>query len=36
MKRFASEVSGYDLPDDRSVLKLIDEYNYSKYTQEWV
>jgi len=36
MKQFASEVSGYDLPDDRSVLKLIDEYNYSKHTQEWV
>ncbi len=23
-------------PDDRSLLKRIDEYNYSKYTQHWI
>jgi hypothetical protein len=23
-------------PDDRSILKRIDEYNYSKYTKEWI
>ncbi|GAB6077267.1 hypothetical protein [Desulfurobacterium crinifex] len=36
MKRFALYVKSLQLPYTEPVLKLIDEYNYSKYTQEWI
>ena len=39
MKEFAEKVRDYvDLSNykDKTLLKLIDEYNYSKYTKEWV
>jgi len=37
MKELAERVQGcLPNPDDRSVLKRIDEYNYSKYTKGWV
>lgn len=36
MKDFAARVEEYNLPEDEPVLKLIDEYNYSKYTQGWI
>ena len=35
-KAFASEVKKYVNRSDKTVLKLIDEYNYSKYTQGWI
>jgi len=36
MKTMAEEVKNYITPMERSILKLIDEYNYSKYTQGWI
>jgi len=36
MKDIADLVCHYVPQPDRSVLKLIDEYNYSKYTQKWI
>jgi uncharacterized protein YwbE len=36
MKTLADRVQGYTNRPDRTVLKLIDEYNYSKYTQGWI
>ncbi len=37
MQKMAGWVKSYvSSPDDRSLLKRIDEYNYSKYTQEWI
>ena len=36
MKQFAYQIEDYDNPENKSVLKLIDEYNYSKYTQGWI
>ncbi len=37
MKILAEHVKNYvPCPDDRSVLKRIDEYNYSKYTMHWI
>ena len=37
MKEMAERVQGcLPNPDDRSVLKRIDEYNYSKYTKGWI
>lgn len=35
MKTIAEKVKGYIEDSDKSILKLIDEYNYSKYTKEW-
>lgn len=37
-KRFAEQLrrQGMDGKGHRTLLKLIDEYNYAKYTQEWV
>lgn len=32
----ASEVKGYIITSDKSLLKRIDEYNYSKYTKGWI
>jgi hypothetical protein len=36
MKEFVSQIGEYDLTEDEPVLKLVDEYNYSKYTQGWI
>lgn len=37
MKLMAERVKHYvPSPDDRSLLKRIDEYNYSKYTMHWI
>jgi hypothetical protein len=37
MKIMAGHVRNYvPNPDDRSLLKRIDEYNYSKYTMHWI
>lgn len=37
MRTFATAISEYnDLPDDVTLLKLIDEYNYAKFTKEGV
>ena len=37
MKLMAEQVKDYvSKPDDRSLLKRIDEYSYSKYTKAWV
>jgi hypothetical protein len=35
-KSIAMEVKSYISRSDKTVLKFIDEYNYSKYTQGWV
>ncbi len=37
LKEFAIEINKYKkIPKDRSIIKLIDEYNYSKYTKSWI
>jgi hypothetical protein len=37
MQKMAEQVKNYvPLTDDRSLLKRIDEYNFSKYTREWI
>lgn len=36
MKEFAIAVKTYIDREDKSVLKLIDQYNYSKYTKRWI
>jgi hypothetical protein len=37
MKELAAAVKGYQPdPDDRSLLKRIDEFNYSVYTKRWI
>ena len=37
LKQLAIEVRKYKgYPLDRSIIKLIDEYNYSKYTKRWI
>ena len=36
MKNMVEKVKDYIKISDKSVLKLIDEYNYSKYTQGWI
>ncbi|MGD0921110.1 MAG: hypothetical protein ABSA70_05010 [Terriglobia bacterium] len=37
MKLLAGKVADcVPIPDDRSLLKRIDEYNYSKYTRHWI
>lgn len=35
-KQIADRIKGYKIPTHRSLLKLIDQYNYSKYTQGWI
>jgi hypothetical protein len=35
-REMAIAVSQYPMPGDKSVLKLIDEYNYSKFTKGWI
>jgi len=37
MKAIAETVGSYDnIPEDVTILKLIDEYNYAKYTKKWI
>jgi len=37
MKTVAEAVRNYDnIPKDVTILKLIDEYNYAKYTKKWI
>lgn len=36
MKWVAKEVKGYIESSNKSILKLIDEYNYSRYTKGWI
>ncbi|MBN1106453.1 MAG: hypothetical protein JXL84_23825 [Deltaproteobacteria bacterium] len=35
-KYIADQIKNYNIPTHRPLLKLIDQYNYSKYTQGWV
>ncbi|MEW6526409.1 MAG: hypothetical protein AB1444_07085 [Spirochaetota bacterium] len=35
-KAIAHEVKNYSNRSDKTLIKLIDEYNYSKYTQGWI
>jgi len=37
-KEFAQKVKGYvkGRNDFKGILKLIDEYNYAKYTKHWI
>ena len=35
-KAIADEVKNYTSRSDKTLIKLIDEYNYSKYTQGWI
>lgn len=37
IKKFLEEITSWDLPDDIEInLKSIDEYNYAKYTKNWI
>ncbi|MCK4817070.1 hypothetical protein KA005_14970 [bacterium] len=36
MRWITKEVKGYIESSNKSILKLIDEYNYSKYTKGWI
>jgi len=37
LKELASKIKDYEgYPSDRPLIKLIDEYNYSKYTKGWI
>jgi len=36
MKEMVSKIKTYKLEQERPILKLIDEYNYSKYTKSWI
>lgn len=35
-KELSEVISGYNITSNKSILKLIDEYNYSKYTKGWI
>lgn len=35
-KEVAEEVKEYKIESDKTILKLIYEYNYAKYTKEWI
>lgn len=35
-KKLAEIIKGYKLTSNKTTLKLIDEYNYSKYTKGWI
>jgi hypothetical protein len=35
-KELAERIEHYQVPTHRTLLKLIDQYNYSKYTQGWI
>jgi hypothetical protein len=36
MREVAEEVKEYEIGSDKNILKLIYEYNYAKYTKEWI
>lgn len=36
MRGIAEEVKEYEIESDKTILKLIYEYNYAKYTKKWV
>jgi nitric oxide reductase large subunit len=36
MREVAEEVKEYKIESDKTILKLIYEYNYAKYTKEWI
>jgi len=36
MKEMVKDVKDYISNNEKSILKLIDEYNYSKYTKRWI
>lgn len=36
MREVAEEVKEYNIESDKTVLKLIYESNYAKYTKEWI
>ena len=35
-KTMADGVKDYDIRSDRALIKLLDEYNFSKYTKKWI
>jgi len=35
-KTMADKVKDYDIQSDRAIIKLLDEYNFSKYTKKWI
>lgn len=35
-KTISDKVKDYIIPSDKTLIKQIDEYNYSKYTQRWI
>ena len=35
-RTIADKVKEYKIRSDRTIIKLIDEYNYSKYTKKWI
>ncbi len=35
-QEFAKQVKNYITPSEKTLLKRIDEYNYSKYTKHWI
>jgi hypothetical protein len=36
MRNFVESVRDYVTPQNRSVFKLIDEYNYAKFVKRWL
>ena len=36
MREIAEEVKDYKIESEKTILKLIYEYNYAKYTKEWI
>lgn len=36
MKEFADKVKDYDIRSDRTLVKQVDEFNYSKHTKRWI
>jgi len=35
-KDIVDNVKNYTVQSDKTIVKLIDEYNYSKYTKKWI
>ena len=36
IKEFAKSIRDYNIPREKPLIKLIDQYNYSKYTKHWI
>lgn len=36
MQMIADKVKEYTNENNKTLVKLIDEYNYAKYTKEWI